>query len=75
MHNFEGSVTYESAMDIKDIIPIFFLLLFIGVIFYRKFAKKKGALPGSSVNKPEGRKGLRDQPDDYEPYSGKKDQE
>ncbi len=75
MHNFEGSVTYESAMDKKDIIIIVSVLLFAGLSLYRKFAKKKGALPGSSVNKPEGRKGLRDQPDDYEPYSGKKDQE
>ena len=74
MHNFEGSVTCESAMDIKDIIPIFFLLLFTGIIFYRKFAKKRDAAPGSHVNKPQGRKGLQDQPDDYEPYSGKKDQ-
>ena len=61
-------------MDIKDIIPIGFFLLFVGIMLYRKFAKKKGALPGSPFNKPEGRKGLRDQPDDYEPYSGNKDQ-
>lgn len=48
--------------------------MLIGLSLYRKYAKKKGVTPGGQVQKPEGKNSLRGEPDDYEPYSGRKDQ-
>ncbi len=61
-------------MDKKDIIILVSVFLLAGLSFYRKFAKKKGAFPGTPEKKAEGRNGLHGQPDDYEPYSGNKRQ-
>ncbi len=61
-------------MDKKDIIIYIAVLMLIGLSLYRKYAKKKGVTPGGQVQKPEGKNSLRGEPDDYEPYSGRKDQ-
>ncbi|HCM58773.1 MAG TPA: hypothetical protein DIS74_00015 [Bacteroidales bacterium] len=60
-------------MENKDYIILAAAFVFAGFSLYRKYAKKKNdgltGKPGTGFGK---RGGLRDQPDDYEPYSGKK---
>jgi hypothetical protein len=67
-------MNYLISMDKKDIIIYIAVLMLIGLSLYRKYAKKKGITPGKPVQKSEGKNSLREQPDDYEPYSGRKEQ-
>ncbi len=59
-------------MDKRDIIIFTALLLLTALSLYRRYAAKKkneGGMPGGVPKKDDGITG---QPDDYEPYSGKK---
>jgi hypothetical protein len=62
------------SMDKKDIIIYIAVLILLGLSLYRKYAKKKDVTAGKPMQKSEGKNSLREQPDDYEPYSGRKDQ-
>jgi len=61
-------------METKDIIIYSAVIVFTGYSLYRKYVKKQGE---GSPKKPTGiftpRSSLRDQPDDYMPYDGKKE--
>ena len=61
-------------METKDIIIIAAAFMLAGFSLYRKYVRKNGGRPGSSSRKPGEKNNLRDQPDDYEPYTGKKGQ-
>ncbi len=63
-------------METKDIIILAMAFALIGFSFYRKYAKQKNAGGTGRPNSGTGPKGsLKDQPDDYEPYAGKKNGE
>jgi len=64
----------KSTMDKKDILIYVAVFILAGLSLYRRYVKKKGVKAGAPQNKSESKNILRDQPDDYEPYSGKKDQ-
>jgi len=60
-------------MDKKDILIIVFVIIGFGLSIYRRMNMKKnqaGTKESGNVTK---KRGLSSQPDDYEPYSGKKD--
>ena len=73
MLKFAIQVSGHLPMEKKDYIILVAAFVFAGFSLYRKYAKKQN---GSSRDKSAGifgkRGSLRDQPDDYEPYSGKK---
>jgi hypothetical protein len=61
-------------METKDIIIYSAVIALTGFSLYRKYVKKKGeGGPEKSTGIFTPRGSLRDQPDDYEPYDGKKD--
>ena len=60
-------------MDTKDIIIIVAAFLMAGFSLYRRYIRKKGGNSGGSSGKSAEKDRLRDQPDDYVPYSGKND--
>ncbi|MRR20255.1 hypothetical protein EG827_08670 [bacterium] len=59
-------------MEKKDIIIFAAVLALVGLNLYRRYAKKKGNLIGDTAKKAGGKGSLSVQPDDYEPYAGKK---
>lgn len=60
-------------MEKKDIIILAAAFVLAGFSLYRKYAKKQGGrTPDKSIRSFAPKGGLRDQPDDYEPYSAKK---
>ena len=68
--NFEGSVSAIITMDKKEIIFFAAILLLTALSLYRRYAakkKKEGGVPHKLNDD-----SLTGQPDDYEPYSGKK---
>lgn len=73
MIKFANQVSGHLQMETKDIIILVAALALAGYSFYRKYSRKQNDTgrekSGGGFAK---RGGLRDQPDDYEPYSGKK---
>lgn len=59
-------------MEKKDIIIFAAMLLAVGLSLYRRYMKRKSDSGGVSANKPLHKNSLSAQPDDYEPYTGKK---
>jgi len=59
-------------MEKKDIIILAAVLVLASLNLYRRYAKKKGNSIGKAGGKTGGKSSLSVQPDDYEPYSGKK---
>jgi len=59
-------------MEKKDIIILAAVLAVAGLNIYRRYAKKKGNPGGFAAKKTGEKSSLSVQPDDYEPYSGKK---
>lgn len=67
------AVLFQSnKMEKKDIIIFSAMLLLVGLSLYRRYMKKKSDAGGFHANKPPEKNGLSGQPDDYEPYTGKK---
>jgi hypothetical protein len=69
---FAGYVSVILTMDKREIIIFTALLLLTALSLYRRYAakkKNKGGMPGGVPKKDDSITG---QPDDYEPYSGKK---
>lgn len=65
------SDSLSSVMEKKDIIILVVVFATIGFSLYRKYMKKKNeSSSGSTPRKKSGRSSLKDQADDYEPYSG-----
>ncbi len=70
--NFAGSVSVIYTMDKKDIIIFGAILILTAFSLYRRYAakkKKEGDPAKGMLHKGDSLSG---QPDDYEPYSGKK---
>lgn len=59
-------------MEKKDIIILAAVLALAGLSLYRRYAKKKANTEGAPAKKTGEKSSLSVQPDDYEPYSGKK---
>jgi hypothetical protein len=59
-------------MEKKDIIILVLAFVLAGFSLYRKYIKKKEGSAGSSPRKKQVGSSLKDQADDYEPYSGSK---
>ncbi|MBE0678029.1 MAG: FeoB-associated Cys-rich membrane protein [Bacteroidales bacterium] len=59
-------------MEKKDIIIFAAMLLLVGLSLYRRYMKKKSDAGGVTANKPIQKNSLSEQPDDYEPYSERK---
>ena len=57
-------------MEKKDIIILVVVFATIGFSLYRKYMKKNESSSGSTPRKKSGGSSLKDQADDYEPYSG-----
>jgi hypothetical protein len=74
MFNFDG-LFQSNKMEKKDIIIYVAMLLLAGLGLYRRYMKKKSDAGSFSANKPREKNSLSAQPDDYEPYSGKKQPE
>ncbi len=72
MVKFVGSDSVELTMEKKDIIILAGMLALVGLNLYLRHAKKKGASGGFAAKKTGNKSSLSGQPDDYEPYSGKK---
>ena len=72
MVKFAGSDSVKLTMEKKDIIILAAVLAMIGLNLYRRYAKKKGVSGGFAPTKTRDKSSLSGQPDDYEPYSGKK---
>lgn len=67
------AVLFQSnKMEKKDIIIFTALLLLTGLSLYRRYMKKRSDAGAFSANKPPAKNSLSAQPDDYEPYTGKK---
>ncbi|MFZ2287244.1 MAG: hypothetical protein WAV93_09685 [Bacteroidales bacterium] len=63
-------------MEKRDILFIAAMLLLVGINLYLRYMKKKKASSGRVYgNKTREKSSLSVQPDDYEPYSGKKQPE
>ncbi len=74
MLNFD--VLFQSnKMEKKDIIIYVAMLLLVGLGLYRRYMKKKSGAGGIPPDKPLQKNSLSVQPDDYEPYAGKKQSE
>ena len=70
------AVLFQSnKMEKKDIIIYGAMLLLVGFSLYRRYMKKKSDAGGFSASKPPGKNTLSAQPDDYEPYTEKKQSE
>jgi len=73
MIKFANQVSGHLQMETKDYIILVAAFALAGYSFYRKYAKKKNDSRSEKSGGLFGKRGgLRDQPDDYEPYSGKK---
>jgi hypothetical protein len=73
MNKFVCQVSSHSTMEKKDYIILVAAFVIAGFSLYRKYARKqKSGFSGKSGSTSGRGGGLRDQPDDYEPYSGKK---
>ncbi len=59
-------------MEKKDIIILAAMVSVAVFSLYRKYVSKKGKSPVSGMAKPVEKNNLTVQPDDYEPYSGRK---
>ncbi len=59
-------------MEKKDIIILVVAFAFAGFSLYRKYVKKKESSASGTRMKNQGGNSLKDQADDYEPYSGGK---
>lgn len=59
-------------MEKKDILIFTAVLLLVGLNLYRRYMKKKGDAGGVTGKNRGSKDSLSAQPDDYEPYSGKK---
>lgn len=62
----------SSTMEKKDIIILVAAFVLAGFSLYRKYMKKKESSSDNTPLKKSGRSSLKDQADDYEPYSGGK---
>ncbi len=71
MLNFD-SLFQSNKMEKKDIIIFAAMLLLVGLSLYRRYMKKKSDAGGVPANKPIQKNSLSEQPDDYEPYSERK---
>jgi hypothetical protein len=60
-------------METKDIVILAAVFVFSGYSIYRRYMKKTGGSPGAGPLKNTPKSSLKDQADDYEPYSGKRD--
>lgn len=70
------TVLFQSnKMEKKDIIIFAAMLLLVGMSLYRRYMKKKSDAGGVTAGKPLQKNSLSEQPDDYEPYKGKKQSE
>ena len=70
------AVLFQSnKMEKKDIIIVTAMMLLAGLSLYRRYLKKKSDTGGLYANKPPEKNSLSAQPDDYEPYTGKKQSE
>ena len=73
MNKFACQVSSQSTMENKDYIILVAAFVIAGFSLYRKYAKRQNSGFSGKPGPSSGRSGgLRDQPDDYEPYSGKK---
>ena len=59
-------------MDKKDILIIVFAIIGVGFSIYRRMNMKKNQTGAKENGRVIKKGGLSSQPDDYEPYSGKK---
>ncbi|MDZ7634963.1 MAG: FeoB-associated Cys-rich membrane protein [Bacteroidales bacterium] len=59
-------------MEKRDIIILVAVLAVAGLNLYRRYAKKKGGSGGFAAKKTGEKSSLSVQPDDYEPYSGER---
>lgn len=67
------SDSLSSVMEKKDIIILVVVFATIGFSLHRKYMKKKNeSSSGSTSRKKSGGNSLKDQADEYEPYSGGK---
>jgi len=70
------AVLFQSdKMEKKDIFILTAMLLLAGLSLYRRYMKKKSDAGGFPAKKPPEKNSLSGQPDDYEPYTGKKQPE
>ncbi len=60
-------------METKEIIFLVALLALSGYSLYRRYGKKNSGVPGNPRRGFSTKSSLKDQADDYEPYSGNKD--
>ena len=60
-------------METKDILILVAVFALSGYSLYRRYAKKNAGPAGSGSSKSQVKNSLKDQADDYEPYTGKKD--
>jgi hypothetical protein len=60
-------------METKDIVILAALFALSGYSLYRRYAKKNEGTGGADPLKNTSKSSLKDQADDYEPYSGKRD--
>lgn len=59
-------------METKDIVVLVVVVIALGFSYYRKYMKKKEGITGGLSRQNTPRNSLKDQADDYEPYSGRK---
>lgn len=57
-------------METKDIVILAAVIVFSGYSVYRRFSKKNQGITGGGPLKGVSKSSLKDQADDYEPYSG-----
>jgi hypothetical protein len=72
MCNFDSAISVNYAMEKKDIIILAAMSVVVGLSLYRKYASKKAKSAVTGIAKPMEKNSLSVQPDDYEPYSGRK---
>jgi len=72
MRNFDSAISVYQTMEKKDIIILAAMSVVAGLSLYRKYAGRKGKSPLTGPAKPMEKSSLSVQPDDYEPYSGRK---
>jgi hypothetical protein len=59
-------------METKEILLLLIAFVALGFSIYKKYTKKNGQSKGDEKKSIIKKGGLSSQPDDYEPYSGKK---
>lgn len=60
-------------MEKKEVLILAVLLLLTGFNLYRRYVRKKDNTSDGGTTKAHGKSSLSVQPDDYEPYSGRKE--